>query len=123
MNVCCQLPQRAHPKGPNVEAQGCEPLCGEASSWSAVLGVKSIDEFVGGDTSLFEQADERAYFHFTVVWHNAPRGAATHDDMTAPLAGDHKTEVFQCPDDFGAGNDREFRHAPEPGRWSAEGGR
>lgn len=88
-----------------------------------MLGVKSINEFVGRHTSLFEQADESADFDFTVVWHNTPDGTSTHDNMAAALASDHKTEAFQCPDDFGTGNDGEFRHSLELGRWSAEGGR
>ncbi len=52
-----------HVTQPTASMQLREPLCGEASRWSAGLGVKRIDELVWRNASLFEASDESADFY------------------------------------------------------------
>ena len=71
-----------------------------------MLGVKRINELILRNASLLEEAAKSADFYFTVVGNDATQRAATHDDVAAALAGNYKTEAFQYPDNFSAGNDR-----------------
>lgn len=87
---------------------------------NGMLCMKCLDELIGRNAGLFEQADERASFQFAMIRHNASHRAAPHDDVAAALTGNHEAQMLQCADNLCTGSDGEFRHAPERGMSSTK---
>jgi hypothetical protein len=64
--------------------------------------MKRLDELVRRHACLLEQTYQRADFDFLVIGNDTACRSATHDDVTAALTGNHKTQAHQCPNEFRA---------------------
>jgi len=83
------LPSRAEPDVPLTDASESETAI-DVPAISCSVRSKCVDELVGGDASLFQNADKRSGFDLSMIWDHATDGAASHHDVAAALAGDDK---------------------------------
>ena len=59
-----------------------------------MLGLERIDEIVNRYARLFEQTGKRADLQLAMIGNNTTLRCTTENDVTAALAGDHKTEML-----------------------------
>ena len=78
----------------------------------------STNEFVGRNTSLFQQTNESADFQLTVIRYDASHGTSTQYYVAPALACHNKAQALQHSNDFCSRNDGKLRHEKEPGMWS-----
>lgn len=70
---------------------------GKAILGLLVWGLESGSELLHGNSRLPQNTRQSAYPDLPMIGNNTARGAATHDNMTASLPHDLKTETLQSP--------------------------
>ncbi|BFU91174.1 MAG: hypothetical protein NTAFB01_23610 [Nitrospira sp.] len=65
-----------------------------------------IQELIGRNPGLFEQADQGADFQLSMIGHDAAYRTTPHNDVAAALTRDNETQTLQGLYGICAGNDR-----------------